>query len=205
MYEQCFESLFKPLLEFQDITANMGELPFRIHWPASAYRIEPPPILDRPKAALLGHLVELLSFCVTMHGHRASYFVMSNPIARKTVSLLYLKEKPLRHGELSGICAFQDVAGADAIAALRFVKACFKTGNHFMNRHFVKSDLLSPVIALMEEESKRDNMLNSACMDILEVVRKVSHPSEYKLKIRTTTPNLSSHICLKPIELVYSR
>jgi hypothetical protein len=57
----------------------------------------------------------------------------------------------------------------------------------------------------MEEESKRDNMLNSACMDILEVVRKVSHPSEYKLKIRTTTPNLSSHICLKPIELVYSR
>jgi hypothetical protein len=26
---------------------------------------------------------------------------MSNPIARKTVGLLHVKEKPLRHGELS--------------------------------------------------------------------------------------------------------
>jgi protein phosphatase-4 regulatory subunit 3 len=43
-----------------------------------------------------------------------------------------------------------------------------------MNRHFVKSDLLGPMISLMEEESKRDNMLSSACMDILEIIRKVS-------------------------------
>jgi protein phosphatase-4 regulatory subunit 3 len=59
-------------------------------------------------------------------------------------------------------------------AALRFIKACFRTNNHFMNRHFVKSDLLNPMICLMEEESKRDNMLSSACMDILEIIRKVS-------------------------------
>jgi protein phosphatase-4 regulatory subunit 3 len=30
------------------------------------------------------------------------------------------------------------------------------------------------MISLMEEESKRDNMLSSACMDILEIIRKVS-------------------------------
>lgn len=75
IYEQCFESLFKPLLDLPD----KGDGP-----------------LNRP---LLGHLVELLSFSITIHGHRASYFVMSNPIARKTVGLLYVKQKPLRHGE----------------------------------------------------------------------------------------------------------
>lgn len=59
------------------------------------------------------------------------------------------------------------------VASLRFIKACFRTSNHFMNRHYVKADLLSPMISLMEEESAKDNMLSSACMDILEIMRKV--------------------------------
>ena len=46
-------------------------------------------------------LTELLSTGVSNQSQpqRTSYFILSNPISRKIVSLLYIKDKPLRHGE----------------------------------------------------------------------------------------------------------
>lgn len=63
-----------------------------------------------------------------------------------------------------------------ALAALRFVRACLRTPNHFIHRYFTKNDLLSPLLDLLEEESTRDNMLSSACMDVLDLIRKVAVP-----------------------------
>lgn len=58
-------------------------------------------------------------------------------------------------------------------AALRFVKSCLKTPNHFMHRHYTKNDLLLPLVVLLEEEGGKDNMLSSSCLDVLEAIRKV--------------------------------
>jgi len=60
------------------------------------------PKLPRERVALLHLLTELLAASVLNQSqlHRASYYVLSNPISKKVVSLLYLKDKPLRHGEL---------------------------------------------------------------------------------------------------------
>lgn len=60
---------------------------------------DPPVKLSREQATLVQHLVELLSFCVLSHSHRASYFVLSNPVSKKITSLLYLRDKTLRHSE----------------------------------------------------------------------------------------------------------
>ena len=57
--------------------------------------------------------------------------------------------------------------------ALRYLKTCLKSGNHFLQRSFAKGELFAPLIALLEEESRKDNMLTSACMIILDEVRKV--------------------------------
>lgn len=70
-----------------------------------------------------------------------------------------------------------------------------------MNRHFVKSDLLQPMICLMEEESKRDNMLSSACMDILEIIRKVSLANDIADYFRTQQPNPWSLTCSRHMVL----
>lgn len=45
-------------------------------------------------------LTELLSLAIAnqAQSHRASFFILSNPISRKIVSLLYIRDKPLRHG-----------------------------------------------------------------------------------------------------------
>lgn len=61
-----------------------------------------------------------------------------------------------------------------SLAALRFVRACFRANNSFLHRNFVKGDLLVPLLALLEEEGSRDNMLSSACMEVLDLIRKVS-------------------------------
>nr|XP_019014382.1 uncharacterized protein I206_00464 [Kwoniella pini CBS 10737]OCF53163.1 hypothetical protein I206_00464 [Kwoniella pini CBS 10737] len=139
-YENCANLLYKPLLDAPDVKAELNKNPkFK---------------LTREHITLLQHLVELLSFCVINHAHKASYFVLSNPISKKIVNLLYIKDKPLRH------------------AALRYIRACLKTSNHFMHRYYVKNDLFLPLIELLEEESVRDNMMSSACMDVLELIRR---------------------------------
>jgi protein phosphatase-4 regulatory subunit 3 len=56
----------------------------------------------------------------------------------------------------------------------RYLKSCFKTGNVFLIKRFIKNDLLAPLIAMLEAESRRDNMLTSACMTIFDDIRKVS-------------------------------
>nr|XP_018266504.1 uncharacterized protein I303_00479 [Kwoniella dejecticola CBS 10117]OBR88662.1 hypothetical protein I303_00479 [Kwoniella dejecticola CBS 10117] len=139
-YENCTNVLFKPLLDAPDVKSELAKNPqFK---------------LAREHITLLQHLVELLSFCVLSHAHKASYFVLSNPISKKVVGLLYVKDKPLRH------------------AALRYIRACLKTPNHFMHRYYVKNDLFLPLLELLEEESVRDNMMSSACMDVLELIRR---------------------------------
>ncbi|WVR03282.1 hypothetical protein IAU60_000273 [Kwoniella sp. DSM 27419] len=139
-YEHCATPLFKPLLDAPDIKAEIAK--------------GNPAKLPREQNALLQNLIELLSFCVTNHAHRASYFVLSNPISKRVVGLLHVKDKPLRH------------------AVLRYIRACLKSANHFIHRYFVKNELLLPLLDLLEEESRRDNMMSSACMEVLELIRK---------------------------------
>lgn len=83
VYENCVAALYKPLLDLPDIKPDM----------------EPAFKLTREQSTLLQLLIELLSYGINNHAHRASYFILSNPISKKVVGLLYIKDKPLRHGQ----------------------------------------------------------------------------------------------------------
>lgn len=75
---------------------------------------------------------------------------------------------------------------ADQVAVLRYARTCFRTPNHFIHRYFVKQDLIPPLLELLEEESTRDNMLSSSCMDVLTAIRTVSpSPLEQCNDVRT--------------------
>jgi protein phosphatase-4 regulatory subunit 3 len=72
-------------------------------------------------------------------------------------------------------------------AALRFVKTCLHTNNHFIHRNFAKNGVTKGLLDIVERETDRDTMLSSACVDALELIRKVrttvaSHPDP----LRTT-------------------
>lgn len=57
--------------------------------------------------------------------------------------------------------------------SLRYIRKCLQSSNHYIHRYFVKNDLLEPVMYVLEVEARRDNMLSSACMDVLDLIRKV--------------------------------
>ena len=115
------------------------------------------PTLTRERKSLLQSLIELFSFTLSNQNqaHRAAYFLLSHPLSRKVLTLLYFKDKPLRH------------------AALRYMRTCFKVQNHFIHRYFVKNDLLLPLLDLIDSQPGRDNMLSSSYMEVLELIRKV--------------------------------
>lgn len=111
-------------------------------------------IVSVPQAALYNHLCELLTFIMVQHNFRSQYWVISTEIGVRVASLLFAREKYLR------------------LTALRFFRACLAKGNQFINRHFVKIELLGAILSVVEAESSRDNLVTSACLEFFEHVRK---------------------------------
>ncbi|BEJ13212.1 hypothetical protein CspHIS471_0303860 [Cutaneotrichosporon sp. HIS471] len=139
-YEHCAAQLFLPissLPELKDVNKQAQ------------------PLVPQ-RTPLLAILVDLLSYCVAAHGHKAQFYILSTPLALQVCSLVYAREKTLRH------------------SALRFIKACLRTGNHFIHRNFTKNGVTKAIIDLVDRETMRDTMLSSACLDTLELIRKES-------------------------------
>lgn len=111
-YESSATALFKPISDLPAIeSGKFGQagqatpyLPRLGHRVVGTlmltFRLTGPfPALPRHRISLLIMLIDLLSFCVLHHAHRASYFILSNPISKRVFSLLRIKDKPLRYGE----------------------------------------------------------------------------------------------------------
>ncbi|KLT39487.1 DUF625-domain-containing protein [Cutaneotrichosporon oleaginosum] len=136
-YDHCAPQLFSPISKLPELKD-----------------VNKPQVLAQERAPLLTTLVDLLSYCVAVHGHKAQYYILSTPLALRVCSLVYAREKTLRH------------------SALRFVKACLRTNNHFIHRNFTKNGVTKAIIDLVDRETTRDTMLSSACLDTLELIRK---------------------------------
>lgn len=99
------------------------------------------------------HCVELLSLCVQMHGYRIKYYVMRNNVVAKVLRMLEYKDKHLK------------------LVAIRFLRQCIGLKDEFYNRHLVKSKLLNPVMDAFFTNGDRDNLLNSAVLELVEFIR----------------------------------
>lgn len=112
------------------------------------------PPQPRHRSALYGHLCDLLCHMIAHHSFRSQYFVLTSEISKKVGSLLHSREKFLR------------------LSALRFFKYCLVSNNQFTNRHFIKIELFSTILGLVEAEGDRNNLVASACLDFFEHMRK---------------------------------
>lgn len=57
------------------------------------------------------------------------------------------------------------------LASLRFIRACIGQKDDFYNRYLVKNKLLDPVFALFKSNGSRDNLINSAVIDLVDFIR----------------------------------
>lgn len=97
-YETWAIYLFKPLLDIPDYKAEQPTSMSLFFQKPGVQLTSRVAKLTREYTSLLQNLVELLSYCVVNHPHKGSYFILSNPISKKVVALLYIRDKPLRHG-----------------------------------------------------------------------------------------------------------
>lgn len=74
-----------------------------------------------PDATALGHIVELLIYCVGHHGYRIKYYVLRINMVAKILHLIHRREKWL------------------VVAAVRFLRACVTPKDEFYHRYLVRA------------------------------------------------------------------
>ncbi|KAF3097385.1 Platinum sensitivity protein [Orbilia oligospora] len=110
--------------------------------------------LSPHESALYTHLLELLCFFVRHHLFRDKYFILSENIAPRVAQLLTASEKFVQ------------------LAALKFFRACVQLNDEFYNRQLIKNKLLEPILNIVIETMPKDNLLNSACLEFFEFIKR---------------------------------
>ncbi|XP_057315751.1 serine/threonine-protein phosphatase 4 regulatory subunit 3-B-like [Hydractinia symbiolongicarpus] len=108
---------------------------------------------DFKRATILGHIVEILTFCVEHHSHHIRTHIITKDLLRRVLILMQSKHKFL------------------ALAALRFCRRVIGMKDELLNRYIVVNKLLQPVVNAFLSNGKRYNLLNSAIIELFEFIR----------------------------------
>ncbi|KAG4157369.1 hypothetical protein ERO13_D02G058501v2, partial [Gossypium hirsutum] len=118
---------------------------------SSAGRVESQ---NNTKPEILLNICELLCFCVVHHPYRIKCNFLLNNVIDKILLLTRRREKYL------------------VVAAVRFVRTILSRRDEHLVNHFVKKNLLKPVIDAFVANGNRYNVLNSAVLELFEYIRK---------------------------------
>jgi len=99
-------------------------------------------------------VIELLSYCISQHSYRIKYFILRNNLVDQILQLLERPEKALAAG------------------AIRFLKTCILMKDEFYNRYLVKNNLLEPVLRAYLKHCHKENLVHSAILDLLDLLRR---------------------------------
>ena len=142
------------------------------------------PWLSYDKATLAFHICELLSFLVKQHTYRSKYFLLSSKISLKVVELLRCREGTVKLGKYNSLSIkpfakkkiYFFYTNLGLLAALRFIRACIGTKDYeIVFRHFIskEKDIFGHVVRALLATNEKDNLINSACLEFFEFIRKV--------------------------------
>ncbi|KAG5462843.1 MAG: hypothetical protein BJ554DRAFT_3283 [Olpidium bornovanus] len=93
------------------------------------------------------------------HSFRAKQFVLSNNVSQKVALLLRARDKSVR------------------LSAIRYFRTIVAAKDEFYNRHLIKHDLFAPIVKTFLETEHKNNLVNSACIELFEFIRRVGSPS----------------------------
>ncbi|KAF9674254.1 hypothetical protein SADUNF_Sadunf10G0108300 [Salix dunnii] len=106
------------------------------------------------KPEILSNICELLCFCVLHHPYRIKCNFLLDNVIEKVLTLTRRKEKYL------------------VVAAVRFVRTILSRHDEHLINHFVKNNLLKPIVDAFVSNGDRYNLLNSAILELFEFIRK---------------------------------
>ncbi|KAL2755189.1 hypothetical protein ACRALDRAFT_2042961 [Sodiomyces alcalophilus JCM 7366] len=106
------------------------------------------------QASMFTYLIDTLCYFIRQHMHRSKFFVLQNNIVQRVVQLLSCPEKYLR------------------LVAIRFFRNLVASQDEFYIIHMAEKQVLGPILDVLSESMPRDNLLNSACLELFEFIKK---------------------------------
>lgn len=106
------------------------------------------------EVSLYSHLVEVLCFFIRQHSFRSKYFILSEGLASRVAQLMLCPEKHLK------------------LTALKYFRTCIGLHDEFHNRQIIQNRLFDPILNILFETMPRDNLLNSACLELFEFIKR---------------------------------
>ncbi|XP_061344780.1 uncharacterized protein LOC133290671 isoform X2 [Gastrolobium bilobum] len=106
------------------------------------------------KPEILSNICELLAFCVLHHPYRIKCNFLVNNVIDKILLLTRRREKYL------------------VVGAVRFVRTILSRHDEHLINHFVRNNLLKPIVDAFVADGNRYNLLNSAVLELFEYIRK---------------------------------
>jgi protein phosphatase-4 regulatory subunit 3 len=106
------------------------------------------------EVSLYAHLLEVLCFFIRQHNFRSKYFILSEGLAARVAQLM---ECPEKHLQLTALKYFRIVIG-------------FHDETH--NRQIIQHELFEPILRILFATMPRDNLLNSACLELFEFIKR---------------------------------
>jgi protein phosphatase-4 regulatory subunit 3 len=110
--------------------------------------------LSVQEVSLYSHLVEVLCFFIRQHSFRSKYFILSENLAARVAQLMDCPEKHLK------------------LTALKYFRTCIGLHDDFHNRQIIQNQLFEPIFKILFETMPRDNLLNSACLELFEFIKR---------------------------------
>ncbi|KAI9691730.1 MAG: Platinum sensitivity protein [Bathelium mastoideum] len=104
--------------------------------------------------SLYSHLVEVLCFFIRQHSFRSKYFILSEGLASRVAQLMSSGEKHLK------------------LTALKYFRTCIGLLDEFHNRQIISNRLFEPILNIVFETMPKDNLLNSACLELFEFIKR---------------------------------
>lgn len=172
-YDDSAKKLFKPLVDLKDRPNMEG---FSVH-----------------QVSLFIYLIEILCFFVRQHTHHSKYFVLSEKLGARIAQLL---ESPEKYLKLSKFFIPNNLVPLlnSFPAALKFFRNLIGLQDEFYNQQMTQGKLFGPVLDLLIETMPRDNLLNSACLEFFDFIKRenlknlITHLVEnYREKMKEVT------------------
>lgn len=106
------------------------------------------------EVSLYSHLVEVLCFFIRQHSFRSKFVIMSENLACRVAQLMSCPEKHLK------------------LTALKYFRTGIGLHDDFHNRQIIQHHLFDPILNIVYETMPRDNLLNSACLELFEFIKR---------------------------------
>ncbi|KKK25454.1 hypothetical protein ARAM_006344 [Aspergillus rambellii] len=127
------------------------------------------------EVALYSHLVDILTFFVRQHLYRSRNVIQNEHLAAHITQLLKV---PQKHLKLSTIFApprsmiFGLTFPPPLLAALKFFRTLLSLQDTFYQALMTHNDTFGLILDIVYETMPRDNLLNSACLELFEFIKR---------------------------------